>query len=165
MIVSLDGDVEINMFNKLIDSYNENTDDQLHIYLNSRGGDVSIGFAIIDFINERKDNIEIIGYGELLSMVFHIFFETTCKKRLIRNTIGMTHLSSCSYNLNSNKNMIDSSDKIYYANMKESDEEAFPFLENLSLNKNELKSIKNGKDVYFNYKRMQELLKHQNGKI
>jgi ATP-dependent protease ClpP protease subunit len=131
----------------------------LRIYLNSPGGDVNSMIAIIDLINECQDAIELIGYGNLSSAAFNIFFAAKCKKQLLPYTDGMAHLPSSSLRVDARGKVIG--DDYMLAGLKSVKDLKnlfFKLFKELSFTPEELKLINDGKDVYFTHKQMLELL-------
>lgn len=147
---------------KIAKSINElKQGEKLFIYFSSDGGDVSSAEAIIHIINNNMDLIEIVGYGELLSCAFDIFFKTKCYKILLPNCVGMCHQSSVTININESTKPYEERGQADKTWMKLQKEQTIKFCNSLNMTSKEISAIKRGKDVYFQYKRMQEFLKIQ----
>src|SRR5688572_3153920 len=93
MILNLSGEVNQDSLNKLIDALNENEETRITIYLSSTGGDAGAASAIVHLISLNKKKIQIIGYDDLFSAGFYIFFKSDCEKILLNGTLGMYHLT------------------------------------------------------------------------
>ena len=65
---------------------------ELSLFINSQGGSVYDGFALIDLMNISKLDIKTVGIGNLMSMAVLIFTAGTPGKRIItKNTTIMAH--------------------------------------------------------------------------
>lgn len=144
----------------IIEVYNslEKTD-ELIIYLNSSGGDYNAMEAILDLINNNKEITTLIGYGCLFSSAFELFFSVTCKKRLIGGCTGMYHQSVIDITVNEQwktEFQSDKSKKLYMMGYMHS--KTLETCNRLKMSDSEIKSIKNGKDLYFDPIRMHNFL-------
>ena len=95
-IIMLQGDIEPTMANAIIaqllflESENPNAD--IHLYINSPGGDVSAGLAIMDTMNYIKSPVSTIGMGRVASMGAHLLAAGERGKRyILPNTRVMIH--------------------------------------------------------------------------
>lgn len=71
-------------------------DDQITIWLNSGGGNIIDGLAIIDMINSCEFPVEIIATGEIQSMAIPIIASgTKGYRKATKNAIFMMHDSAC----------------------------------------------------------------------
>lgn len=162
MILNLNRDVDDRMFNILTEAVSTciEKNDPLRIYLRSNGGDLSTCTAIVSLINECKEFIELIGYGELYSAGFIIFFEAECEKSILANTVGMIHYPYSSVLTDARGK--NKKDEIVHLNqLKESKKDFDRFLKSIDFTEKEYNEVLTGGDVYFLYSRMKELL---NGK-
>lgn len=164
MILNLTKPVNDEMFTQLCQAVDDciQKETSLRIYLNSPGGSVDSMIAIIDLINECHEAIELIGYGELTSAAFNIFFAAKCEKRLLPYTVGMAHFPSSELRIDARGKVIG--DTYMLAGLKSVKDLKSLFLnlfKKLDFSKEELKLINDGKDVHFTHRQMTELL---NGK-
>lgn len=135
--------------------------EKLFIYFSSEGGEIYSAEAIIHIINNNIDIIELVGYGDLISCGFDIFFKTKCYRILLPNSLGMYHQASVRIDINESAN---ASDRRGYADrqwLKLQKEQTIKFCESLKMTDKEINQIKRGKDVYFQHNRMQDFLKAQ----
>lgn len=73
-------------------------DDELTLYINTPGGDVSAAFALIDIMKASRLDIKTIGLGSIHSAGFLIFANGTPGKRIIsKNASVMIHQYSTMY--------------------------------------------------------------------
>lgn len=162
MILSLSGEIIQDSFEKLIKSINELKEkEKLIVYFNSDGGDVGYMRGIIDLINQNVDLIEMVGYRELLSAGFDIFFKTNCHKILLPGTIGMSHISKGIVQISEDSNTVPSYKKALKEFLNQEKVNAVQFYKSLGMASGEISKIIRGEDVYFQPKRMNELLNYQ----
>jgi ATP-dependent protease ClpP protease subunit len=144
----------------LIEVYNNATKkDEIIIYLNSPGGDYNSMEAILDLINTNSSITTLIGYGCLFSSAFELFFSVTCKKRLLGGCNGMYHQSVIDITVNEQwktEFQSDKSKKLYMTGYMRS--KTLETCNRLKMSDIEIKSIKNGKDLYFDPIRMHNFL-------
>lgn len=161
MLLSLSGEINYKSTNKLIDALNklDEKDNILKIYFSfPEGGYVDSTQAIISLINENCSKIEMIFYGELFSGGMIIFLNTKCKKTLLPNTTGMYHFAWQNMAINETGKPNGEYDCFTIKEFKESKKDTIEFLKTTKLNSKEITNINKGKDQYFSYKRMLELL-------
>lgn len=160
MILHLSGDVDYEMFNNLTKSFNMLKDEErLYIYFTCpQGGMTDVGEALVDFVNKNKDSIDIFFYGELFSTGMIIFLATDCQKEILKDTRGMYHFAWQEININQTGKPTEDYDIFSMKEMKRSKAQTIEFLKNTKLSDKELTLIKKGKDVYFSYDRMRELI-------
>lgn len=160
MILHLSGDVNYEMFDELIKAFNGLTaGDCLHIYFTCpEGGSADVSEAIIDFVNKNKDRIGMTFYGELFSSGMVIFLAVNCEKKILQCTRGMYHFSWQEMGISENGKPSTEYDNFSMKEMKKSKEISIAFLKRTKLSDKEITTIKRGKDVYFSYDRMLELI-------
>lgn len=165
MILSINTEINNEVLDRLVRTYNElKENEKLEVYFSSEGGDVEIGEAIIDLINEHADITSVVGYGTISSAAFDIFFRITCPKSILISTLGMAHsmrVELDKYDLSSKTDQQEFKAQKEWA--KEHEKYRLDVYEKIGLNKKELTDIKKGNDVYFQFNRMIELVKHNNG--
>lgn len=135
--------------------------EKLFIYFSSLGGEVHAAEAIIHIINSNIDIIEMAGYGDLMSAGFDIFFRSKCPRILLPNCIGMFHQSTVMIEINESSKPYEGRSQAEREWMRLQKELTVKLCTNLGMTDKEIAAIKKGKDVYFQYKRMQEFLKAQ----
>ena len=98
-IIMLSGPIETNMANTIVaqllflESENPNAD--ISLYINSPGGDVAAGWAIMDTIQYIKPNVSTIGMGLVASMASVLLAAGAKGKRFVLpNTQVMIHQPS-----------------------------------------------------------------------
>lgn len=130
------------------------------IYFQSRGGLCSCVDVIQDLLSRHKDDVTLIGYGQLCSCAFDLFFLAACDTQLLPGTTGMMHQSSIEVEMNESFNPNYTEDKAkkrfmvgYMAT------QTLSIINYLDFNKKERDGIKKGNDVWFSQERMQEFYK------
>lgn len=160
MILNLSGEVTQDSLNKLIDSLNEKEDERIIIYLSSSGGDAGAATAIVHLISLNKKRIQVIGYDDLFSAGFFIFFKADCEKILLKGTLGMYHLTCLEFN-ESEINLKDSQYRASKEYLKKEKINTKAFCEAVGMTKPEITKILKGEDIYFQPERMIEMLNYQ----
>lgn len=161
-IIYITGEINDESVEKFIRNFNAADKTQpIIIYINSEGGDVAHADVISNII-ESASNVLLIAVGTIFSAAFNIFFFTNngfnLKKVILPDTIGMAHFSWATFELDESGKVSGDGNKFLMQEMKANKHLTLTRLEKIGLNKTELNKIKNGKDCYFNRKRLQELL-------
>lgn len=160
MILNLDGPVNPDMVDKLIQVINQ-SDEQIVIYFCSEGGDIFSEQIMIKLLSDYKERIILIGYGCLYSAAFYIFFKAECPTMLMPYTIGMAHQAVNVFNLNERGLPKTKQDKFHIESLKAQYKEGIDFGKNLGFTDEELKTIIDGDDLFLPYKRMLQLWKNR----
>ena len=159
MILKLEGEINEELFNLLVDAHNNCPyEDVLTVYFSSDGGDLGVTEAIIDLINE-SEKIDIIkAYGGLFSGGFFIPMLVKKPVEFLNYSVGMIHTAWFpSAPIYGNKE-IHKHSKELYEEMFKSCNTLIDTIENLKiLNKTELKRFKNNEDVYLSVDRLREM--------
>lgn len=159
MILHLSGDVTYEMLSTLAKSLNElKENDKLAIYFTSEGGYTDVSEAIIDLINKNKEYIGITFYGEIFSAGMEIFLRTECPKFILKGTRGMYHFSYQELTISEGGQPSGDYDNFCYKEMKNCKAITLEYLKSTPLNEKEISKIKRGKDVYFPYDRLLQIL-------
>jgi len=160
MTVNISGKVEFEMLSDLLKAFNSTPKEEtLHIYFCSPdGGDTDVAEAIINFINKNKDRIEITFYGANYSSGMVIFLKTQCVKYILPDTRGMYHFCYQQLDISEGGHPSSAHGKFSIQEMKNAKTITINYLKTLSLTKKEMRDISNGKDVYFSYSRMKDLI-------
>lgn len=145
-------------FNKVPDK------SKMLIYISSDGGGHSNMLAIIDLINRNAERIELIAAGAIYSAAFNIFFRCRCKRTILEQTNGMAHYVQERYLIDQTGNGISDYDRFALKDLKRSKKAEIEIFKQIGLNARELKTIDIGKECYFTYERLKELLEHGKSK-
>lgn len=160
-ILTLNGEFTDALLDKFIENYNKiDKDSPIKIYLSSNGGIISIGTILLDIINNNKENITLVAGGEIMSAAFDLFFFSECKKELLKDTTGMAHYGWTIMSVNENGKPTEDFEKFLLKEMKDNKASNIDKYKELGLTIAELNKIKIGKNCYFNYTRLKELLEN-----
>lgn len=160
MTITISGTIEDSTIEKLIEAYNNlKVEDELYIYLNSRGGTYSAAEAIIHLINRKANRTSLFAFGQLHSCAFEIFFLAKCKKEIIGNCLGMYHQSTTKVIIDENNKTPYTEDKAVVINQtKHMKKTTLRVCEHVGMTDKEISQISKGKDVYFQPDRLREFL-------
>ena len=161
MILNLQGEINTDMVKDLIEFCNQGYDDN-EIYLNSHGGNLADMVVMLDIINKRSRSTTLIGYEQLSSAAFVLFYSVNCKIEIINDCFGMFHKAYSAFNLHSDGNVKKDFDKFQLSIMSNMQESLDLLIKRLKFNKTEIAKYKDGKDVYFAQNRMLEFAEIRN---
>ena len=168
MVIKINEKISEEAFDKVIaaiNSLSSTNESKICVYLSSRGGSYNAMEGLLDLINCHQGIICLIGYGQILSCAFELFFRAECEKKLVGGACGMFHQSNISIDMNENMKpeYIEGEMQVKYMKgyMKSNTME---LCRKLAFTANEFKRIKQAKDVWFGVERMEELLKVQKAK-
>ena len=161
MTLNICGELDCETLDILFEDFNKlKPDEKVIIYFTSPSGFVSTSKALLDFINNNKEIISLIVYGEIYSAGFDIVMKAECNKKLLSNTIGMIHFAYTKIDMDESGKPKTDYDKFYLAEMKKTKTETIEYLRTLGLNKQELEKVNKGKDVFLSYERLAVLFEN-----
>lgn len=140
----------------LIDFLNQNEGVEKSISIDSAGGEVGYGEAMLYAMNEVSNEIELVGINGIYSCAFYVFYKFRGRKILFDGTKGMIHRMMASVTINDNGNLAYNEDECIKADLKERQERNLKWVMSFMTTK-ELRTYKKGWDVYFTTSRMKEL--------
>jgi len=152
------GQINSGSVTKLIEWIGENKSGT--IYFCSEGGTDQGAIPLIHALNQRSRDFKLVGHDEIASNGFVVFFSFQGHKEILAGTTGHMHLGFRSVLMNSRGKYKDESEEFYHENLKEQTPNEYSWVREIGLSQNEFKKYKSGKDVYFTYERMLELLKN-----
>lgn len=162
MTINLSGEVESKMLDTLVNAITNAKTKLVKVYISSPGGETGTAEAIIDLINLHKDKIEVIFYGEVFSAGMIILLALKCPKRILKNTIGMYHFAWQSLDIAEGGKPTDAYSVFSIKELRKAKAQVLAYLKTTPLTDKEIRLIKNGKDAYFSYDRMLEIINKQN---
>ena len=167
MILVINETIDSGTPQKVADFLNRIPQDEIKlehfIYLQSRGGNCSCAEVINHLINKSEFGITLVGFGQLCSCAFDLFFNHQGRKMLTKGTIGMYHHSSINVDIHENNKPDYTEDKaklIYLTGHMR--QETSKMMKMLNFTAIEVKKVRSGKDVWFQPERMHEFLKTVN---
>ena len=151
----LNGSMKQELFDKFINFCNQYPDDKWGIVIDSGGGGESFCHAMLHIIDDHKDCV-LISMG-CYSSAFELFYLSKCEKLITTNSMGMFHLGRDNYDIDLNGKPSWTADEAIVKRRKETSypmalDFAKQFMTTLEFSK-----FKQGKDIYFTFKRMQEI--------
>ncbi len=87
----IDDDTSYAIITQLLYLDSLETTDDIKLYINSPGGSVTAGLAIIDTINTMKRKVQTIGIGSCASMAALLLLSGTGERKALKNTRVMLH--------------------------------------------------------------------------
>lgn len=141
-------------FTKFINEYEIK---DLHIIIDSLGGDNSEIQNFIFLINSLEDNVTLIASSMIGSAAFEIFVLAECKKRILPFTGAMYHGLKSQIFFDHNGNPCDEHEKYKFELLVSSKEITKNVCELSNMNDEEINLIMQGKDVYFTWDRLKEM--------
>lgn len=157
--IIFDGNINSENFDKFIKSFEDKEADSYDIYFTSPGGEYWVGEAFIDYLEKRKDKINLIGFKDISSTAFEIFFKLSCNKKLLQGTMATIHFPTIDIGTRESKK----DNKTWYVKqgemMKSYEKSWLNFYKSLGISEKYIKLIKKGEDVVLNTKELRKLLK------
>jgi hypothetical protein len=162
MIINLSGEINSDLLEKLILGINNLKEgEKALLYLNSVGGDVGIYEAMVDIININAHRLELIAYNQICSAAFNLFYEINCPKGMTKSTIGMAHSAYGYIGMKGKNKAVGVADEAFLLSLDKAVERDIKFYKKLGFTALELKSIKEGKDLWFQNERLETFLNKQ----
>lgn len=143
---------------KLIEFLNENPGSR--VYFNSDGGDVYLVEPLIEIIEENCG--ELIATGEISSCALKIFFKSEVRKRIIPGTTGIYHSVGQRFRMTIFGKPSEECNDFYFKELMKDKDQEIDFCLWIGMNDKEIDLFQQSKDVYFNYQRLNELLRKSN---
>lgn len=164
MILKIDESIKDETVDKLVSFYNNfnprNENEKAIIYFSSTGGDRACMEAMINMINIYGFHTILIGYRNLFSCGFELFYTVKCHQKIVLGEcMGMYHQCSLDVRLNEFLKPEYKSDKAKLIYMEKSMRQITEdFCKELKFTDKEVRKIRKGDDVYFQPDRMKEFL-------
>ena len=148
---------EAPMLEKLAEACNK-PDEKISIYLNSRGGRVSILKAVLHIINSDPERFILVGYHNLSSCAFDLYMKAKCQKEILEGTIGMYHLTNTDITYTDKmKPAYDIDVAVIERKTKHYLPEIIQLMKDCEFTVKEQKKILQGKDLYFQFDRLKQM--------
>jgi ATP-dependent protease ClpP protease subunit len=161
-LAHLQGTVNNKMVYYLTDILNAHTiDDEsevLKIIFESAGGITTSADKIISLLNSHGKELILVGSGFIASAGFDILIKTGRRKGLLPNTNAMYHLTTIEVKINSLGNFATDADKFNSVYIKTLHQDTIATCEKAKLTESEIERILDGKDVYFTFERLSQIL-------
>lgn len=137
--------------------------EELDLFIRGEGGELGVTDTMINIINKLTltNIVNLHAYEYIMSSHFHLFFKAKAhSKTLTSSSYGMIHKGEWSHNLVEGYNVRDESYNLFmksYITQTDSIKDLNSFVK---FDKNELKSLKENKDLYILPTRMNEILSY-----
>lgn len=151
----LDGQINSESCHKLIDFINTN-EGRLVIAINSTGGELSHSEFILRALNDNADRISLVAIERINSCAFSLFYEFNGARSMITPVHGMHHYGYRDITINDDGRPSYASDKITKRQVVFYKKRSIDFAKKF-MTKKELRELKRGWDVYFDFDRMKEI--------
>lgn len=136
-----------------------NTEEKIHIYIDSHGGSCHLFTIFLNVINKNKDRIVLYASGFLDSMAFHLFFRYEGERCVLPYATARLHYSGGDVRIMSNGKIEYREEKIYKKYHLENYNFEKELFEKLNFSKKELSELENGDDFILPNSRLIELNK------
>lgn len=140
---------------KIID-FVQNTDGPLTIGINSGGGSTGVAAFLLEFLNENKGRITLIGITGVFSAAFWLFYGFKGRKKIANNCRGMYHYATQDVRLCAKITPDGSSEESIISALK-SDRIRNDAFAGQFMTPKELRRFRQNLDVYFSPERMAEI--------
>lgn len=154
---TIDQEFNQELTKNFISFVNEN-DGPATLYLDSNGGEFPTAQIIKDVINLEPERFTLIAVNAIRSSAFFLFFSVRCKRIILDDTTGLHHLMGRAARVMSNGVHSDDIERMEFKMLKAGHETEVEFCRTIGFTEKELNTFKAGKDVFFSYQRMIELL-------
>lgn len=141
---------------KFIAFTNEFPNEDWTIVIDNGGGKESVCRTMLHMINSRKDRVTLIG-SAIYSSAFELFADAQCKKYLVHGAMGMWHLAYSNVSMGVDGKPLYHEDIAIMKKHKETSRDKGIEIAKKYLTPEEMRSYKKGNDVYFTFKRLQEI--------
>jgi ATP-dependent protease ClpP protease subunit len=162
-IISINGFGDTDLLQKFVKEWNDSektSQKKKDIYIDSIGGNISVFQTIQHMIESCQDKCTLTAVGEIHSSAFELFFSVKCERKIVPFTFGMYHFGFDEITIDEKGKAKEEYGKARLNNLKLMHTYTLLFCKKVGMNSTEINSIKSGKDVYFQYKRLNEFLKN-----
>lgn len=128
----------------------------LTVAIDSHGGEKAYADMLLFALNQNKDRVTLIAIAGVASCAFDIFYGFQGVRKMAFGCMGMTHYSSRNIDTHSNGEAAYAEGDCHKKNLKAYKEYELFILRKFATEK-EIKRFKKSWDVYFSFKRMQQI--------
>lgn len=163
MIFSILNDIDsetVNLFTAFLNDAESdpNKKHNIEILLNSNGGEPAHGNIILYMINERKERVTLIAYGQIYSAAFELYILAQCDKKILPYTTAMYHRATQEITITSGNKPQTTAEKASLQALIANEAVTKKVCGLTKMSEQEKADIFNDKDVYFSYERLLEIL-------
>lgn len=143
------------------DSYNNLRQPYITIFISSGGGSGAASEILISLINSEPERFRVIAVDHIQSAAFRFFFEVECDKCILRDCIGMYHISRQEMEMGFNSQPYFQVDKFLLKNYPEYMKRDLEWCDQLGMTAEHIEQIAKGNNVYFTPEQMQGFINKQ----
>lgn len=168
MLYRLDTSIDDKTLDELINVVNAlDVNETLTLYIKGDGGETAVSNAIINILSNlsKTNNVILVGYEMMCSSHFNIFFETFCSEKiLLSDTKGMCHKPFWNIRVSENAQIKNDLFEHFKKAVMEECRTFTDLTKVVKFTKEELRELRNNKDIYILPNRMKEMLEYNKTK-
>lgn len=168
MLYRLDTSIDDKTLDELINVVNAlDVNETLTLYIKGDGGETAVSNAIINILSNlsKTNNVILVGYEMMCSSHFNIFFETLCSEKiLLSDTKGMCHKPFWNIRVSENAQIKNDLFEHFKKAVMEECRTFTDLTKVVKFTKEELRELRNNKDIYILPNRMKEMLEYNKTK-
>lgn len=168
MLYRLDTVIDDKTLDELINVINSLTPfETFTLYIKGEGGETAVSHAIINILSDLRltNNVVLVGYEMMCSAHFNIFFETLCSEKiLLSDTKGMCHKPFWNIRVSENAQIKNDLFEHFKKAVMEECTTFTDLTKVIKFTKQELKELRNNRDIYILPSRMKEMLEYNKTK-
>lgn len=168
MLYRLDTSIDDKTLDELINVVNAlDVNETLTLYIKGDGGETAVSNAIINILSNlsKTNNVVLVGYEMMCSSHFNIFFETLCSEKiLLSDTKGMCHKPFWNIRVSENAQIKNDLFEHFKKAVMEECRTFTDLTKVVKFTKEELRELRNNKDIYILPNRMKEMLEYNKTK-
>jgi len=157
--------IDLENITRLIYSLELHKNEKIKLYFSTWGGESALADVLIDYINSRSSDIELVCFGGIQSAGFSILMSTNCEKKILDTCWGMAHKGKFIIYSKFLRIFPNKSVKYKQKLTKAENDKFLKKCKNFGISENKLKDIYEGKDVYFNNDEMKYLFNNKIKKV
>lgn len=126
------------------------------LYFSSEGGIAPASKIFTDYINLRKDSIEVIALDQISSSALELMVNIGCKKTILDYTLGVAHIytTALDYRNFQDKNYVD---MVTYRSLKKQNKVIIQMFEKV-LSEKDIKRLLNGDNIALTTNQLRKLI-------
>ena len=162
-IIAINGFGDVDLLQRFVKEWNESektSQKKKDIYIDSIGGHISVFQTIQHMIETCPDKCTLTAIGEIHSSAFELFFSVRCTRKILPFTFGMYHFGFDEITIDEKGKAKEDYGKARLLNLKLMHTHTLAFCKKVGMNAKEIQAIKSGKDVFFQYDRLNAFLKN-----
>lgn len=131
------------------------------IFISSGGGVSAAAQILVSLINAEPERFRVIAVDHIQSAAFRFFFEVECDKCILKDCIGMYHMSRQEMDMGFDGQPFFQLDKFLLKNYPDFMKEDLQWCESIGMNAQEIEQIAKGDNVYFSPEQLRNFINIQ----